>query len=88
MARGNVHFERLFLERTMVITHQSSLVYEQPPSLSEKGRLESCTPKVVLFVGCISANTRPYQPWWGDQEMGTATACSQVAGLIHMGGNS
>ena len=33
----------------------------------------------------ISANKRPHQVRWGDQEMGTAiscTECSQVAGLI------
>ena len=60
-------------------------MYEQPPPLYlKKGRLKCCAPKVALLAGCISANTRPYQSWWGDQEMGTATTCSQVAGLIHM----
>ena len=40
--------------------------------------MTSCT-------GRISANTRPHQSRWGDQEMGIAiscTECSQVAGLI------
>ena len=42
--------------------------------------------KVIHCAGRISANTRPHQVRWGNQEMGTAmscTKCSQVAGLIH-----
>ena len=41
--------------------------------------------KVTHCAGRVSANTRPHQLHWGDQEMGTATSCiesSQVAGLI------
>ena len=41
--------------------------------------------KVTHCAGRVSANTRPHQLHWGDQEMGTATLCtkcSQVAGLI------
>ena len=41
--------------------------------------------KVTHCAGRGSANTRPHQLRWGDQEMGTAiscTKCSQVAGLI------
>ena len=41
--------------------------------------------KVTHCTGHISANTRPPQLCWGDQEMGTAILCiecSQVAGLI------
>ena len=38
--------------------------------------------KVIHFAGCVSANTRPHQLRWGDQEMGTAIECSQMAGLI------
>ena len=41
--------------------------------------------KVTHCAGRVSANTRPHQLRWGDQEMGTAiscTKCSQVAGLI------
>ena len=41
--------------------------------------------KVTHYAGRVSANTRPHQLRWGDQEMGTAiscTKCSQVAGLI------
>ena len=41
--------------------------------------------KVAHCEECISANTRPHQPHWGDREMETAiscTECSQVAGLI------
>ena len=40
--------------------------------------------KVTHCVGCVSANTRPHQLHWGDQEMGTAFSrkkCSQMAGL-------
>ena len=43
--------------------------------------------KVTHCAGRVSANTRPHQLRWGDQEMGTAiscTECSQVAGRMHM----
>ena len=42
-------------------------------------------------AGLGSANTRPHQLCWGDQEVGTAispTKCSQVAGFIHTTGRS
>ena len=41
--------------------------------------------KVTYCAGCVSANTKPHQLCWGDQEMGTATSCaeySQATGLI------
>ena len=41
--------------------------------------------KVTHCTRHVSANTRPHQLHWGDQEMGTAVLCmkcSQVAGLI------
>ena len=41
--------------------------------------------KVTHCAGHVSANTKPHQLRWGDQEMGTAisyTECSQVAVLI------
>ena len=47
--------------------------------------------KVNNYTGCVSANTRPPQLCWGDQDMGTAiscTKCSQVAVLIQKIGRS
>ena len=47
--------------------------------------------KVTHCTWRISANTRPHQLRWGDQEMGTAISCikrSQVAGLIQRVGRS
>ena len=40
----------------------------RPLSEKKKG-LKCCAPKVALFSGGISANTRPYQLWWGDHSL-------------------
>ena len=29
----------------------------------------------TYWTGCVSANTRPHQLWWGDWEMRTAISC-------------
>ena len=41
--------------------------------------------KVIHRTGRVSANTRPHQLHWGNQEMGTAISCiecSQMAGIV------
>ena len=35
--------------------------------------------KVTHYAGCVSANTRPHQLCWGDQEVGTAISCTKCS---------
>ena len=57
---------------TMFYTYEYKHMHEQ-----------SINHKVSHCAGCILANTRPHQLYWGDQEMGTAISCTACVPIQH-----